>query len=113
MIALLAGGDYLVCDHFPCFHVSFCAYPHILANQPGLKGCGQSTTSALALAGFSQRLVAGTGDNHSAEQVTIFLAAWHDDLVTELHENVSGFLKQWQPKLANSIPADFPDLKIL
>jgi hypothetical protein len=57
--------------------------------------------------------VAGTGDNHMPNEVTLFLTAWHQDLINELRENHSGFLQQQQPKLANSIPADFSDLKVL
>jgi hypothetical protein len=67
----------------------------------------------LVRAGFCHRLVAGTGDNHAPNKVTLFLTAWHQDLINELCENHSGCLQQWQPKLANSIPADFPDLKVL
>jgi hypothetical protein len=93
--------------------MSVCADPCIFTNQPGLKGCGQSTASALARAGFGRRLVVGTGDDHSPEQVAAFLAAWREDLVVELRENRSGFLKQRQPKLANLIPDTFPDLRIL
>ncbi|KAF8223227.1 PIN domain-like protein [Tricholoma matsutake] len=91
LIALLVGGNY----------------------SPGLKGCGQTTASVLACAGFGQRLVVGTGDNHSPEHVAAFLAAWCEDLIIELCENRSGFLKQHQPKLANLIPNTFPDLQIL
>lgn len=57
--------------------------------------------------------MAGTGDNHSLEQVAIFLAAWHEDLIAELHENHSGLLKQCEPKLATLIPDDFPNPRIL
>jgi hypothetical protein len=57
--------------------------------------------------------VAGTGNDHSPEQVATFLAAWHEDLIAELCENRTGLLKHRQPKLTTLIPNDFPDLHIL
>lgn len=107
LIALLAGGDYSVCNL-----VVYLQSPADLCHdqQDGLPGCGIQLAHALAHAGLGHALIYGI--EHASNEAE-FVKRWVSDLRHELCENTSGFLARKQPHVASRIPADFPDLKIL
>ncbi|KAJ4479219.1 hypothetical protein J3R30DRAFT_3882938 [Lentinula aciculospora] len=91
-IALCSGGDY----------------------GTGLDNCGVKISYGLARAGFGKSLcqAALTHDENSLE-LQNFIHQWKSQLAKELKTNASGFLPRKSPKLANTIPESFPDIKVL
>ena len=69
------------------------------------------TAYALAQAGLSTMLIQGI-QNHANDNMA-FLASWCAALCEELRTNTLRQLSKCLPKLANSVPVDFPDLAIL
>jgi hypothetical protein len=70
------------------------------------------TAISLAHAGYGQKLVDGISGTPS-EEIPVFLAAWRRELASELRTNHSGFLEKCHPRLAQSMPPDFPDLGLI
>ncbi|EDR02503.1 uncharacterized protein LACBIDRAFT_309403 [Laccaria bicolor S238N-H82] len=88
VIALLVGGDY----------------------DDGLKRCGIRIATGLARAGLGHRLLHGLSQSKAADN---FLEVWRNELREELRTNDSGHLPSCQPALSNSVPSDFPQLKVI
>ncbi|KAJ6548088.1 PIN domain-like protein [Mycena sp. CBHHK59/15] len=90
LLVLLLGGDY----------------------HRGIFKCGPTIAHALARCGFGRdlrRIVTGlSGDKRDEE-----LLKWRNALKDELKTNSAGLLEKRQPKLANNIPPDFPDLDVV
>jgi hypothetical protein len=82
--------------------------------QKGLHGCGISMAINLAHAGFGQKLIDQINSSGMpSEERPVFLAAWCEEIANELRTNRSGFLGRCCPHLAQSIPADFPDVELI
>ena len=107
LVALLVGGDYSVHDS-----IIHSVFYFLTSFQSGLRGCGISTAISLAHAGFGQRLVHGICGTPPGE-VPAFLAAWRRGVASELRTNCSGMLDKCRPRLAQSIPSDFPDINVI
>ncbi|GAW08489.1 PIN domain-like partial [Lentinula edodes] len=91
-IALCSGGDY----------------------GTGLDNCGIKISYGLACAGFGKRLcLAALTYSENSDDLQNFLRQWKSELSQELKTNASGFLPRKSPKLANTIPNSFPDIKVL
>ncbi|KAJ3873050.1 PIN domain-like protein, partial [Lentinula edodes] len=91
-IALCSGGDY----------------------GTGLDNCGIKISYGLACAGFGKRLcLAALTCSENSDDLQNFLRQWKSELSQELKTNASGFLPRKSPKLANTIPNSFPDIKVL
>ncbi|KAF8176553.1 PIN domain-like protein, partial [Pholiota molesta] len=88
LIALLCGGDY---------------------DPSGLQGCGPAIAYGLARCGFGDQLLEGFHQGLTSE----FLDFWRGGLRKELITNSRNFLPSRQPRLASSIPLDFPDPKVI
>ncbi|KAE9409910.1 PIN domain-like protein [Gymnopus androsaceus JB14] len=91
-IALCSGGDY----------------------GSSLTNCGIKISCGLARAGFGKSLCkAAINHPKDSPQLNTFLRQWRAQLSQELRTNSSGFLPHKSPKLADSVPETFPDIKVL
>jgi hypothetical protein len=70
--------------------------------QAGIEGCRIQTASRLACSGLGTQLI-------EAVQCHASLSAWQDSLCDELCKSSN----KLQQDLADSIPADFPDIKVV
>ncbi|RDB19597.1 Flap endonuclease GEN 1 [Hypsizygus marmoreus] len=91
LIGLMSGGDY---------------------QQGGLSRCGTVTSHGLAKCGFGDTLFEAA-KNLSRENLKTFLVHWRHELCHELRTNSQGHIGRKQVALANSVPAEFPDIDIL
>ncbi|KAG5651830.1 hypothetical protein H0H81_007262 [Sphagnurus paluster] len=91
LIGLMSGGDY---------------------HQGGLSRCGTVTSHGLAKCGFGDTLVEAASKMNRAE-LKVFLVAWRHELCHELRTNSQGHIGRKQVALANSVPAEFPDIDVL
>ncbi|KAK0464668.1 PIN domain-like protein [Desarmillaria tabescens] len=91
LIALCAGGDY---------------------SPEGLPGCGPNTAKGLAHAGHADRLY-HVATTQTREELLAYLPIWRAEVIQELRTNSSGCLGHKHNRLANSVPATFPDINIL
>jgi hypothetical protein len=78
--------------------------------QNGLRGCGLSTALGLAHAGYGSMLVEGIA---MSDDMVAFLTMWREALVRELRTNQSGLLPKRCPRLAQSVPSEFPDVDLV
>jgi len=69
------------------------------------------TAYALAWAGLGTMLIQGI-QNHPNDNMA-FLALWCKALCEKLRTNASRQLSKCLPKLANSVPTDFPDMAVV
>ncbi|KAF8185813.1 PIN domain-like protein, partial [Mycena galopus ATCC 62051] len=87
LIALMAGGDYNNGD----------SAPRLRTVSPGMGSAPNCVT-------FSSHLVVRSGQH---------LAMWREELRTELRSNSGGFLDKRYAKLADNLPDNFPDTRVL
>ncbi|KAH9856385.1 hypothetical protein C2E23DRAFT_516389 [Lenzites betulinus] len=91
LIGILRGGDYC---------------------QEGLDGCGVALAHGLAKCGFGDTLLQAARTK-SREELETFLDGWRDEIRTELRTNARGHLPRKSPKLARSVPDDFPSVDVV
>ncbi|THG96194.1 hypothetical protein EW026_g5600 [Hermanssonia centrifuga] len=90
LIALLSGGDY----------------------HDGVRGCGPAVGLGLAKCGFGDSLL-DAARTLGERDLNTFLHGWRQEICLELRTNPRKLLPTKKVALANSFPADFPDLRIL
>lgn len=91
LLGILSGGDY---------------------DPVGLQGCGMKTAYSLARAGFGDDLL-DAAKTCTPPELEHFLEKWRSRLCTTLRYNDAGHLSRRQVALSNSVPATFPDPKVL
>ncbi|KAI0830173.1 hypothetical protein BC628DRAFT_1487129 [Trametes gibbosa] len=91
LIGILRGGDYC---------------------QEGLDGCGVALAHGLAKCGFGDTLLQAARTK-SREGLEEFLDGWRDGIRAELRTNARGHLPRKSPKLARSVPDDFPRVDVV
>ncbi|KAI0656316.1 hypothetical protein C8Q70DRAFT_1056865 [Cubamyces menziesii] len=91
LIGILRGGDYC---------------------QEGLDGCGVAIAHGLAKSGFGDSLLKAAR-TMSRDDLEEFLDEWRDEIRKELRTNARGHLPRKSPKLAQSIPEDFPNIDVV
>ncbi|KAI0351602.1 PIN domain-like protein, partial [Trametes cingulata] len=91
LIGILRGGDYC---------------------QEGLDGCGVTTAHGLAKCGFGDSLLKAAR-TMSREDLEDFLVGWRQEIRDELRTNSRGHLPRKSPKLAKSVPEDFPRVDVV
>ena len=80
--------------------------------QVGLRGFGQSMAKALASGQLALSLY-HSATNLSENDLRTYLLTWRLDLKYELLNDPHGALGRTYPRLANNIPLEFPDPKVL
>ncbi|KAJ7679311.1 PIN domain-like protein, partial [Mycena polygramma] len=90
LCALLLGGDY----------------------HSGIPGAGIAIACALAAHGFGEQLV-HIMNSFQGSDLSRHLSTWRNELRLELRTNSSGHLSRRHPRLADTIPDTFPDVRVV
>ena len=108
LLALLVGGDYdMVCDKKETPTLA-----DIGRNQAGLPGCGMVIAHKLTQSGLGRSLL------HAARQqplqgLSASLTTWRRELRSELENDPHGHMGRKHPKVARSIPDNFPSSEVI
>ncbi len=73
----------------------------------GLHGCGVQIAYGLAKAGFGDTLLRAAR-TLTRPDLEVFLVGWRDELCAELKTNAKGRLPRKSPRLAKTVPKNFP-----
>jgi holliday junction resolvase YEN1 len=77
-----------------------------------LRGCGHNTALALTQSGLGDSLLEAA-QYMSRSAFSVFLLQWRQLLCHELRSDASGKIGRKCPKLAEDVPADFPNVDLV